>query len=134
MWTCPKCGRSFRREGQSHYCGRITTVDQYIEDQEEAVRPYLHEVRRIIRTAIPEAQETISWSMPTYRKGQNIIHFAASKHHLGLYPGGEATAVFAEKLAGYDVSKGTIRLPYTAPLPEKLIAEIAAWCFCQYAR
>ena len=79
MWKCPKCGRSFSREGQGHYCGKIETVDQYIEEQDEKVRPYLREVRQIIRSAIPEAQEKISWSMPTYWKGQNLIHFAASK-------------------------------------------------------
>ena len=134
MWKCPKCGRSFSREGQDHYCGRIETVDQYIEQQDENVRPYLNEVRQIIRGAIPEAQEKISWSMPTYWKGQNLIHFAASKKHLGLYPGGEATTFFAEKLADYEVSKGTIRLPYTKPLPGDLIAEIAAWCYKQYQK
>ena len=64
MWKCPKCGRSFSREGQGHYCGRIETVDQYIEQQDETVRAYLNEVRRIIRSAIPDAQEKISWSMP----------------------------------------------------------------------
>ena len=69
MWKCPKCGRSFSREGQGHYCGKIETVDQYIEEQDEKVRPYLREVRQIIRSAIPEAQEKISWSMPTYWKG-----------------------------------------------------------------
>ena len=130
MWKCPKCGRSFSREGQGHYCGKIETVDQYIEEQDEKVRPYLREVRQIIRNAIPEAQE----KMPTYWKGQNLIHFAASKKHLGLYPGGEATTVFGDRLANYDVSKGTIRLPYTKPLPKDLIAEIAVWCYGQYAK
>ena len=134
MWICPKCGRSFKREGQGHYCGKIKTVDQYIEDQDETLRPYLNEIRRIIRSAIPEAQEKISWSMPTFWKGRNIIHFAASKKHLGLYPGGEATTVFAEELTGYEVSKGTIRLPYGTPLPEELIKSIAKWCFDQYAK
>ena len=134
MWKCPKCGRSFSREGQSHNCGKIETVDQYIDEQDESVREYLNEVRQIIRSAIPQAQETISWSMPTYRKGRNLIHFAASKKHLGLYPGGEATSVFSEKLVGFDVSKGTIRLPYTRPLPADLIAEIAVWCYRQYAK
>ena len=112
----------------------IETIDQYIEEQDESVRPYLNEVRQIIRLAIPEAQEKISWSMPTFWKGVNIIHFAASKKHLGLYPGGEATAVFADKLADYDVSKGTIRLSYSKPLPKELIAEIASWCFDKYAK
>lgn len=41
MWTCPKCGRSFSREGQGHYCGKIETVDQYIEEQDETIRAYL---------------------------------------------------------------------------------------------
>ena len=77
MWKCPKCGRGFSREGQSHFCGKIETIDQYIEEQEEKVRPYLNEVRQILRTAIPEAEEKISWSMPTFWKGRNIIHFAA---------------------------------------------------------
>ena len=98
MWTCPKCGRTFAREGQDHYCGKVETVDQYIAEQDEAVRPYLNELRRILRAALPEAKEKISWSMPTYWKGRNIIHFAASKKHLGLYPGGEATEVFADRL------------------------------------
>ena len=97
-------------------------------------RPYLNEVRQILRAALPEAQEKISWSMPTYWKGRNIIHFAASKKHLGLYPGGEATVFFADRLSDYDVSKGTIRLSYTKPLPKELIAEIAVWCYGQYAK
>ena len=109
-------------------------MDRYIEEQDETVRPYLNEIRRILRAALPEAQEKISWSMPTYWKGRNIIHFAASKKHLGLYPGGEATEVFADRLADYDVSKGTIRLPYNRSLPEELIAEIAVWCYRQYVK
>ena len=91
-------------------------------------------MRQILRAALPEAQEKISWSMPTYWKGRNIIHFAASKKHLGLYPGGEATVFFADRLSDYDVSKGTIRLSYTKPLPKELIAEIAVWCYGQYAK
>ena len=119
MWTCPKCGRTFAREGQDHYCGKVETVDQYIAEQDEAVRPYLNELRRILRAALPEAKEKISWSMPTYWKGRNIIHFAASKKHLGLYPGGEATEVFADRLKDYDVSKGTIVCSAAAGGPDR---------------
>ena len=133
-WTCPDCGRTFERQGQSHYCGKPVTVDEYIDAQEERVRPKLREMRAILRAALPDAEETISWSMPTYRKGRNLIHFAASKKHLGLYPGGEATAVFAEELAGYDVSKGTVRLPWEGELPGELIARIAVWCREAYGK
>ena len=131
-WKCPRCGRGFSREGQPHYCGRVETVDAYIEAQDEAVRPFLNEVRQILREAVPEAEEKISWSMPTYWKGRNLIHFAAAKNHLGIYPGDEAAAVFAGRLAGFDVSKGTIRIPYTKPLPRELIADIARWCCEKY--
>ena len=134
MWRCPKCGREFARQEQQHYCVKPKTIDEYIAVQPEAVQPKLRELRRILRAALPEAEERISWSMPTYWKGQNLIHFAASKKHLGLYPGGEATTVFAEELKDYDVSKGTIRLPYDKPLPAELIETIARWCCKEYAK
>ena len=97
------------------------------------MQPRLGKVREILRTAIPDAEERISWSMPTYWKGRNIIHFAASKKHLGLYPGGEATTVFADELKGFEVSKGTIRLPWNKELPTELIQRIARWCYGEYS-
>lgn len=133
-WKCPECGREFAKQDQPHYCGKPQTVDEYIESQDENARPKLNEIRAVIRAAIPDTEECISWSMPTYRKGNNLIHFAASKKHLGLYPGGEATTVFAEELAGFDVSKGTIRLPYDRALPVELISKIAKWCRDTYKK
>ena len=133
MWVCPQCGRSFARTNQPHFCGKPENIDQYIASQDEAVRPALTQLRAILREALPDAEERISWAMPTYWKGRNLIHFAASKKHIGLYPGGEATTVFAEALKGLNVSKGTIRLPYGQPLPAGLIAEIARWCRRTYA-
>ena len=132
-WKCPKCGREFGRQDQHHFCEKPQTMDEYIAAQDEVLQPRLREVRAILHTAIPDAEERISWSMPTYWKGRNIIHFAASKRHLGLYPGGEATAVFAEALKGFDVSKGTIRLPWSKELPTELIQRIARWCYMKYS-
>lgn len=134
MWKCPRCGREFNRQDQDHYCIKPQNIDEYIAVQDEAVRPKLNQVRSILRAAIPDAEEKISWSMPTYWKGKNIIHFAASKKHIGLYPGGEATTVFADELADFDVSKGTIRLPYDKELPEELITKIAKWCYESYRK
>ena len=128
-WTCPKCGRAFGNKNQDHYCEKPQTIDAYIDAQEESLRPRLRRLRAVIREAIPEAEERISWSMPTFWKGKNLIHFAAFKKHIGIYPGAEATALFAEKLAGFDVSKGTIRIPHDRELPEALIREIARWCY-----
>lgn len=130
MWTCPKCGRNFKRQNQDHYCGKAPeTIDEYISSQPEEIQQNLMEVRNAIRGAIPEAQERISWSMPTYWKGHNIIQFAGFKKHIGLYPGPEAVEVFSEKLKEYKTSKGTIQFPHNKPLPLELIGEIAKWCY-----
>ena len=129
MWVCPKCGRSFRKTGQSHYCWKApATIEEYILSQPEEVRVYLRQVNEAIKSGIPEAKEKISWSMPTYWRGCNLIQFAAAKKHIGLYPGPEAVEAFAGQLTEYKTSKGTIQLPYHKPLPLELIAEIAKWC------
>lgn len=133
-WKCPKCGREFAKQDQQHFCVKPKTVEEYIQLQAENIQPKLREIRAILQAAIPDAEECISWSMPTYRKGRNIIHFAASKKHIGLYPGGEATTVFADELSGYNVSKGTIRLPYDKDLPVDLITRIAMWCYEEYKK
>ena len=134
MWKCPKCGREFSRQGQDHYCMKPQTIDEYIAMQDEAVQSRLREVRDVLRATLPEAEERMSWSMPTYWRGRNLIHFAASKKHLGLYPGGEATTVFVEELKDWDVSKGTIRIPWDRDLPVELIQEIAKWCYKEYRK
>ena len=133
-WKCPKCGREFSRQNQDHYCIKPQSIDEYIAAQDVTVQPKLNEIRTILRAALPDADERISWSMPTYWKGRNIIHFAAFKKHIGLYPGDRATAVFKDELEGFSVSKGTIRLPYDKALPKDLIERIARWCFAEYKK
>ena len=129
-WKCPKCGREFSRQDQDHYCIKPQSVDEYIAAQDDAIQPKLNEIRTVLRSALPDAEERISWSMPTYRKDHNIIHFAAQKKHIGLYPGPEAVAYFSGRLdqAGLLYSKGSIQIPYSDDLPLELIAEIADWC------
>ena len=133
-WKCPKCNREFDKKNQGHYCLKPQNIDEYIALYDDDVKAKLNEIRLIIKSAIPMADEIISWSMPTYHKGRNIIHFAASKKHIGLYPGEEAILQFKEELGDYDVSKGTIRLPYDKKLPKALITKIARWCYKKYSK
>lgn len=127
MWQCPKCGRNFKNTDQNHYCGNIETIGQYISDQSEEVRPILEKIRETIHASAPDATEKISWRMPTFWQKENLIHFAAFKNHIGLYPGGEATAAFASRLTGLKATKGSIQLPYDQPIPYDLITEITRW-------
>ncbi len=105
----------------------ITTIDQYIEAQAEGLRPSLQKLRETIQAAAPDATERISWQMPTFWQGKNLVHFAVAKKHIGLYPGGEAAGVFAQRLTGYKTSKGAIQFPLDRPLDHHLIADIVQW-------
>lgn len=129
MWKCPKCGRTFKKTNQDHYCGPApATIEEYIERQTEETQPYLWQINSALKAALPDAVPKISWSMPTYWKKRNLIQFAAFKKHIGLYPGPEAVEAFADMLKEYKTSKGAIQLPYDKPLPLELISEIARWC------
>lgn len=130
MWQCPNCKREFDTVNQHHFCGEPPkTIDAYISSQPEEVQPFLHQVRETLRNALPETEERISWSMPTFWRKYNIIHFAAAKKHIGVYPGAMAVEHFSEQLTDYKTSKGAIQFPYNRPLPLPLIAEIAKWCY-----
>lgn len=129
MWTCPACGLVF--DTKEHACQPDSPVDQYIKQQREEVRPLLTAIRQTIRQAAPEAQERISYQMPTFWLGENLIHFGAFQRHIGLYPGGEATGVFAARLAGYRTSKGAIQLPLDHPLDHQLITDLTRFRLAQ---
>lgn len=104
-------------------------IDEYIAAQGEDIQEILSRVRDVIRETLPDAREKMSWQMPTFWKGRNLIHFAAHKNHLGIYPGPEAVEHFAPGLkeAGYRYSKGAIQFPY-GNVPFDLIREIAEYC------
>jgi len=127
MSKCPSCGRSFKNTPQDHVCKKTISVDDYILEQPEEVQPLLQQIRKTIRAAAPEAIEKISWQMPTFYQGENLIHFAAFKKHIGLYPGGEATTALADRLKGYKTSKGAIQLPLDKPIDFDLITDIVRW-------
>lgn len=127
MWTCPKCNRIFKNSEQDHFCVKLDGIDDYIAAQAEELQPLLQEIRNTIRGAAPHATEKISWQMPTFWQKENLIHFAAFKHHIGLYPGEEAVTVFAERLAGYKTSKGAIQLPLDREMDYALITDIVRW-------
>ena len=110
------------------------TITEYIEEQEEALKPRLRQVYKTIREELPDAEERISWSMPTFRKGINLIHFAAAKKHIGLYPGSEAILAFESELNAYKTSKGAIQFPHDRELPLELIRRIARWCYERNAK
>lgn len=103
------------------------SVDEYIKAQPLELQPVLRRVRSIIRRAVPEATEVISYQIPAYKlAGRALIYFAAWKQHYSIYPATDPLmAAFKGELTPYRVSKGTLRFPLSQPVPVKLIERIA---------
>jgi len=127
MWICDKCGRGFKNKNQEHYCGKFSTIDEYISVQLPEIQPILHKVRSVIRENAPNAIEKISWNMPTFWQGDYLIHFAAFKKHLGIYPGDLTATPFINKLDQYKHTKGAIQFPYDKPIDYDFISKIVKY-------
>ena len=103
------------------------TVDEYIEEQPEEVQVLLRKIRETIRGVAPDATEKMAWRMPSYWQREYLIHFAAFKKHIGIFPGVLENLPFKERLTGYNTTKGTIHFPYDKPIDYELIADITKW-------
>lgn len=96
-------------------------IRAYIEKFSGARREALEKMHAICKSAAPDAQEIISYQMPTFYLHGNLVHFAAQARHLGFYPAPSAIEAFAAELKPWASSKGAVQFPYGVPLPEELI-------------
>ncbi len=104
-----------------------TTIDECIVSFPQNVQEILQNIRKIIKKEAPEAIETISYGIPTFKLNGNLIHFCGYKNHIGLYPGAKAVEAFQKELTDYKTSKGTIQFPLNQPIPYDLIANITKY-------
>lgn len=108
--------------------GRVPEdIDEYIATFPSDVQKILQRIRKTIRKAAPEAAEAISYAIPTFKLNGNLIHFAAYRNHIGLYPAPRGVAEFKEELAEYEGGKGTLRFPLDQPVPYDLITRIVKY-------
>lgn len=99
------------------------SVDAYIKSAPAEHRPKLDQLRALFQSAAPKAEEGISYGMPYYKQDGALGGFALFKSHIGFFPGA-IVADFADELASYKTSKGTVQLPLDKPLPVTLIKKI----------
>jgi uncharacterized protein YdhG (YjbR/CyaY superfamily) len=100
------------------------TIDDYIAAFPVNVQVKLRGLRQAIRESAPNAEEAMSWQMPTFKLNGNLVHFAAHKNHIGFYPAPSAIEHFKEKLSAYKTSKGAVQFPLVDPVPLGLVKEI----------
>jgi uncharacterized protein YdhG (YjbR/CyaY superfamily) len=99
-------------------------IDEYIAGFPTDVQEILQNIRSTVRKAAPDAQETISYQMPTFTLKGNLVHFAAFKKHIGFYPVPTGIEAFKEELSAYQGGKGSVQFPLDKPMPYDLIRRI----------
>jgi uncharacterized protein YdhG (YjbR/CyaY superfamily) len=102
-----------------------STLEEYFSWFSPEIQAKLHQIRKVLKKTLPEAQEVISYHMPAFKTTEVLVYYAATKKHLGFYPTGSGVTHFKAELSGYVTSKGAIQFPYNQELPEKLIRDIA---------
>ena len=112
----------------------IDSIDAYIAQFPDDVQDRLRTLRRIIRDAAPGAEEKISYRMPTFVLYGNLVHFAAFRNHIGLYPAPGGVEAFTPELSAYRSGKGSIQLPMDKPLPTDLIGRIVKFRVAENTR
>lgn len=103
---------------------QFKTIDEYIATFPEDIQEILEKMRKVIQDAAPEAEETISYGMPTFKFNGNLVHFAAYKNHIGFYPAPSGIEAFKKEISQYKNSKGAVQFPLDKPIPfdlEKIV-------------
>ena len=104
---------------------KFINIDEYIATYSKDVQEILEKIRETIKAIVPEAKETISYAIPTFKfYGKNLVHFASFKKHIGLYATASAHETFKVELSSYKHGKGSVQFPLNKPIPYDIIKRI----------
>ena len=107
-------------------------IDEYISAQPEEVQPILQEIRSVIHSLAPDAEETLNYNIPAISlikggKRDSQIMFAAFKKHVGFYPYPTTIEHFQNELEGFKSAKGSVQFPLNQPIPYDLISRMVQY-------
>lgn len=105
---------------------KFQEIDDYLASQPEQVRTPLEKIREVIRKAIPDAEEMISYQMPSFKYHGMIAWYAPSKNHFAIYMRPKFLLDFKDQLSAYSLTKSAIQFSYNQPVPEALITEMVS--------
>lgn len=127
------CSRGHKYEG-SNPCPvcwpktlnqKYKNIDEYIDTFPEETKIILEKIKSTIRKIVPDAVETISYGIPTFKlHGKNLVHFAAFSDHYSFFPTSSGIENFKDELKDYKISKGTVQFPLNKSVPYDLIGKI----------
>ena len=101
-----------------------TTIDEYLATVSDEHRAALEKLRKTIRAAAPNADECISYQLPTFKQNGMLVSFGAWEKHCAFYPGARPIEKYSAELKNFQLSKGTIRFQPNKPIPTALVKKI----------
>jgi uncharacterized protein YdhG (YjbR/CyaY superfamily) len=110
------------------------SVDEYIDSFPVAVQPRLRELRRISRAGAPHATEGLKWGSPAYSLGTILFVFSGHQKHANFVFTPSTLAAFSGRLSGYKTGKGSVQLPYDAPVPTDVLTTMIAYRIREYEK
>lgn len=104
----------------------MSVFDEYLVTVPEPQRAELERIRQVVRRTVPDAEEGTSYGMPAFKyKNRPLLGFRASKNHLSVFPfSPEAVDAARDELAGFDLSKGTVRFTPEKPIPDSALQRL----------
>ena len=101
------------------------TIAEYIASAPSQSQPHLRKIYAILKSVAPDAEETIKWNTPFFVEPRFLFAFSATKKHCNFAPSPETLQAFCDELADHSTTKNYLQLPYTQPVPDKLVRKIA---------
>lgn len=101
-----------------------TKIESYITSFPPEIQKRLRQIRSIFLKEVPDAQEDIKYQMPTLIWHGNLIHYAAFKNHIGVYPLPSVIEALKDDIRNLKTGKGSIQFSNSVPLPVELIQKI----------
>ncbi len=103
---------------------KFKSVDEYLSALPKEVKALMQIIRKTIKEAAPQAEELISYNMPSFNLEGRLVYYAAHTKHIGIYPMASGIEAFKKELSIYKGAKGSVQFPFEKPLPLKLITKI----------
>ena len=104
---------------------KLTNLEEYLEQLPEIAQTKINELRSILKSVVPEAQEGLKWRKPVFESTTILFAYSAHKSHLSFIPTGPSLKPFEKELSEYITKKDSVQFQYDKPIPEILVRKIA---------
>jgi len=102
-------------------------IKTYLQTFHPKIKSRLHAIYLLIKSQFPDALETFSYQMPTFKNKKNLIHFAGYANHIGIYPGPQGILYLQSIMPSAITSKGAWKIDHSDPIPENELIKLCQW-------